>query len=602
MPRLSLRRLCCVLTFALATAAPAQQADPPKPTGTIILLPATPPAPPEPTPTPKPEPTPAPEPVPLPPEPPSEPPVLPLPSVRSPLSPQPASPPPLETPPDLTPLTADALGKLAPLPVLAGSPLLYTDAPATGASLRGLWVDAFGPGLKTRAQVAQTVDDALRLGVNTLFVQAIRRGDCLCLQSGLPLITDKALESDFDPLDLITRLAHEKGLKVIAWASVTGVANATVPSTAPDHVMKTHGPDSGTQSWLARRADGTWLEGSDGWLDAGIPAAAEFMAQSVVNLVKNYPVDGIQLDRIRYPDGGNWGYDPKTLARYRAETGAKGTPAANDPKFGTWKETQITALVRRIALEVKSVRPEAWVSAATIVYGAPPAPYDLDGFARSRPMTDVAQNWPQWINEGLIDLNVPMNYKRDGVGAQKAWFDGWNTFASSVRGRGDGKQSALAIGTALYLNTPAVSAEQANRSVGAGYGWVGYSYRTPTVGVYEGKESTAQGLSAVEKALADKKGLLSPDLQWREVAPSVRGLLGRVQGAPVLGGQRAEAWQGGVLITSSLTDGNGYYGFLTLPAGPTEVRVGGQRWKATVPERGVVRLPDLLLRPLAPRK
>ncbi|GGI84756.1 glycoside hydrolase family 10 protein [Deinococcus wulumuqiensis] len=532
----------------------------------------------------------------------------PVPPVVPPADGVPAGPPPTEPLPAApqTPAQAPApatpeLPSLTPGPPAADRPVLV-EVPAgpPGSSLRGLWVDAFGPGLKTRAQVQQLVNDAAALGVNTLFVQAIRRGDCLCMKSGLPLITDKALEKNFDPLAIVTRLAHERGLKVIAWASVTGIANAAVPSTAPGHVMKTHGPNSGAQSWLARRPDGTWLEGKDGWLDAGIPDAAEFMTQSVVNLVRNYPVDGIQLDRIRYPDGGDWGYDPKTLARYRAETGASGTPAASDPRWQAWKREQVTALVRRIALEVKAVRPDAWLSAATITYGAPPAPGDLAAFGRSRTVTDVMQNWPQWVQDGLIELNVPMNYKRDGVAEQGAWFNGWNAFADSVRVRADGQPSALAVGTALYLNSPQVSAAQAGRSVAGGLGWVGYSYRTPTLNVYEGKEGMAQGLKAVGSALSTRPGVLPPALRWQDAAPSSRGLMGRVRGAAVLGSRPVEAWQGGVRVAQSLTDGNGYYGFLTLPAGKTEIRVGGQRWTDTVPERGVVRLPDLVLRDLKP--
>ena len=581
------RRLWLSLFLALALPVQAQETAPPPtspPPASEPVPPVAPPA--DPPPSDSPSPT-----NPLP--------AAPAPSAPLPTSPQPPAP--AATPaPAANPATPE-LPSLTPGPPAADRPVLV-EVPGgpPGSTLRGLWVDAFGPGLKTRAQVQQTVNDAVALGVNTLFVQAIRRGDCLCMKSGLPLITDKALEKNFDPLAIVTRLAHERGLKVIAWASVTGIANAAVPSTAPGHVMKTHGPNSGSQSWLARRPDGTWLEGKDGWLDAGIPDAAEFMTQSVVNLVRHYRVDGIQLDRIRYPDGGDWGYDPKTLARYRAETGASGTPAASDPRWQAWKREQVTALVRRIALEVKAVRPDAWLSAATITYGAPPAPGDLAAFGRSRTVTDVMQNWPQWVQDGLIELNVPMNYKRDGVAEQGAWFNGWNAFADSVRVRADGQPSALAVGAALYLNSPQVSAAQAGRSVAGGLGWVGYSYRTPTLNVYEGKEGMAQGLKAVGSALSTRPGVLPPALRWQDAAPSSRGLMGRVRGAAVLGSRPVEAWQGGVRVAQSLTDGNGYYGFLTLPAGKTEIRVGGQRWTDTVPERGVVRLPDLVLRDLKP--
>lgn len=495
--------------------------------------------------------------------------------------------------PVASPLAPPVSVPVVPAPVVP-APVTVPPSPAQPApisTVRGLWVDAFGPGLKTRQQVAQVVEDAARLGVNTLFVQAVRRGDCLCLRASVPPITDRDFEKNFDPLTIVTRLAHARGMRVIAWVSVTGGINARVPNTSPRHVSRLHGPTAGANSWMSRRPDGSWQEGGDGWLDPAIPAAADHMVESVVSLVRNYPVDGVQLDRIRYPDGGAWGYDPKTLARYRAETGAKGTPAASDPRWQAWKREQVTALVRRISLEVKAVRPTAWVTAATITYGAPPAPGDLAAFRKSRTYTDVLQDWPTWMREGYLDLNVLMNYKRDTVGEQGEWLDGWNAFAASVRGR-----SEVAGGTALYLNTPAVTASQARRTVATGLGWVGYSYRTPTLDVYGTRQSTGQGLEAIRAALTAPGGALAGRVDWQVGPPTLRGLSGRIVGTAVLGGRAVEAVQGGRVVARTVTDGGGHYGFLTLPAGPVEVRVGGQRWAEAVPEMGVVRLPDLLLR------
>lgn len=483
----------------------------------------------------------------------------------------------------------------------APTPAALTAVDAPGSAVRGLWVDAFGPGLKTRAQVTQTVEDAARLGVNTLFVQAIRRADCLCLKSGLPTATDRDLERNFDPLEIVTRQAHARGMRVIAWVSVTGMFNAAATSTNPSHIYRTHGPGSGPQSWLTRRPDGTWLEaGRDGWLDVAIPEAAEYIAQGTVNLVRNYAVDGVQLDRIRYPDGGNWGYDPKVLARYRAETGHAGTPDPSDPDWTDWKREQVTALVRRIALEVKAVRSSAWVTAATITYYQPPRTGDLVSFRRRQTYADVLQDWPTWTYDGLIDLNVLMNYKRDDVGDQGYWFDGWNAFAQSVRTRADGIPAALAVGTAMYLNPPTVTAAQATRAVQGGLGWVGYAYRTPTAAVYGQKETPTQGLNSVTQLLTAPGAPLATPRPWTETPPTVRGLLGRVTGTTTPGWRTVEAYQGGRPVAQTITDGNGYYGFATLPAGPVEVRVSGQRWVDTIPARGVTRLPDLIVRDLRP--
>ncbi|WP_291425998.1 family 10 glycosylhydrolase [Deinococcus sp.] len=523
-------------------------------------------------------------------------PVIPVPGAPVPAAPVPVIPVPVIPVPSITPV--------APAPALPGHSALPT-APVPSAvpenpvlptlppvAVRGLWVDGFGVGLKTRAQAKQTVNDAARLGINTLFVQAIRRGDCLCMKSGLPLATDSDLEKNYDPLAVVTRLAHDKGIRVIAWASVTGIINVASPSKDPKHVMWSHGANS-HDSWLARRTDGSWQVGSDGWLDAGIPAAADYAAQSVVNLVRYYDIDGVQLDRIRYPDGGNWGYDLKTITRFNAEMGKRGRPLPSDPVWQQWKRDQVTALVRRIALEVKSLRPGAWMTAATITYGTPPRVGDPDGFRNSQPYNDVLQDWVTWIHEGLIDLNVPMNYKRDGVGDQGAWFTGWNAYAGSVRTRADGLVAPLAIGTALYLNTPQVSASQAARSVQAGLGWVGYSYRVPTLA--SSRETLVQGLETLRQALTAPGAVLATPQRWQDTPPTSHGLIGRVSGVTWPGHRTVEAWQAGRLVATSLTDGNGYYGFLTLPAGKTEVRVGGQSWTDTVPDKQVVHFPDLLL-------
>lgn len=522
------------------------------------------------------------------------PPVLTEPPTSGPAAPDPAAPAPAP-PGSVTPAPVRPQPSIPAPAVLAPVTPPFPVLPTPISSVRGLWVDAFGPGLKTREQVAQVVEDAAQLGVNTLFVQAIRRGDCLCLRSALPPVTDADFEKNFDPLTIVTRLAHARGMRVIAWVSVTGAVNARVPNKNPGHVARLHGPNAGAASWLSRRPDGSWLEGADGWLDPAIPGAANYMVSGIVSLIKNYPVDGVQLDRIRYPDGGAWGYDPKTLSRYRAETGARGTPAPSDPRWQAWKREQVTALVRRVALEVKALRPSAWVTAATITYGPPPAPGDLAAFHKTRTYLDVLQDWPTWMQEGLLDLNVLMNYKRDAVGEQGAWLDGWNAFAASVRGAAE-----VAGGTALYLNPPAVTASQARRTVGSGLGWVGYSYRTPTLDVYGTRQSTPQGLTAIRAVLKAPGNVLATDVPWTSPPPTVRGLVGRVVGTAVPGGRVVEAVRDGAVVGRVTTDANGYYGFLTLPSGPVEVRVAGQRWAEPVPERGVIRYPDLLVRDVLP--
>ncbi|MFC4452789.1 glycoside hydrolase family 10 protein [Deinococcus sonorensis] len=478
---------------------------------------------------------------------------------------------------------------LPPLPVLVPSVPTETVPPTPAAGLRGLWLDGFGPGLMTRAQATRAVNDAAALGVNTLFVQSIRRADCLCLRASVPPVG--GLEPGFDPLETVIQLAHARHMRVIGWISVTGAWNSSVPSRRTEQVFQQHGPDAGLNSWLARRPDGSWKSGADAWLDPGIPAAADFMAGSALSLVTHYDLDGLQLDRIRYPDGGDWGYSPVTLARYRLETGARGVPAATDERWRSWKRAQVTALTRRIALEARGARPGILISAATIVYGD--GPTDLNGFHATRSYAEVLQDWPAWMAEGLLDLNVMMNYKRDGVGDQAAWFDHWNTFAASLQRPG----AAVAAGTAMYLNSPAVTAAQAGRATALGLGWVGYAYRTPTAAVYAASQTQPQGFAAVQAALQSQDGSPLPaPLAWSPPSVLRRAVLGRVVGLSQPGGVPVEVYApDGQLLGRTTTDGNGYYGFADLNGERAEVRVGDQRWTESL-QAGLTRFPNLLLR------
>src|SRR5438445_11374786 len=81
-----------------------------------------------------------------------------------------------------------------------------------------------------------------------------------------------------------------------------------------------------------------------------------------LSVVRNYDVDGINLDRIRYPDG-NLGtnvpsgvYNSTSLARFRAETGRTDTPANTDPQCTQCRRDQITWIVRRVCLESTALR------------------------------------------------------------------------------------------------------------------------------------------------------------------------------------------------------------------------------------------------------
>lgn len=445
--------------------------------------------------------------------------------------------------------------------------------PAPGR-LRGIWVDAFGPGLRSPQETDQLIANAQSLKLNAIFAQIGRRGDCYCNHAIMPRTQDPAVPAGFDPLAYLLEKAHGVGIQVHAWIITTAIHNDTKPPLDPNHVFNTHGlSKTGSENWLMVRSDGATRAGNDYLLDPGHPDAAEYITRMYTSVVQNYAVDGIQFDRVRYPDQNlkplepSWGYNPVSLSRFQHELGRSDTPVPSDPEWISWRREQVSNLVRRTYLEVKKIRPNLWVSAATITYGA--GPTNIQEFLKTRTYSEVLQDWAGWVKAGFLDLNIPMNYKRNHVPDQAKWFDQWNAFAKSVRG-----SKYVAAGTAIYLNSQEGSVTQAKLALETSGldGWVGYSYRTTDENVNAGKavidEARPQLIAKLNSSVFGQPATwgAAPTNHFSAVSGRLlqNGLPAQAVNVELFAGDRA--------IRRAKTDANGYFGFTIVPTGQLEVR------------------------------
>lgn len=198
--------------------------------------------------------------------------------------------------------------------------------------------------------------------------------------------------------------------------------NQPDPPAADAHPFNTHGPDS-DEPWVSVREDGVVeAPGVNYYFDPGHPGAAEYLVETARSLVESYDVDGINIDYVRYPDfnlevgTSSWGYNEVALERRRRATGRDDVPDAGDPEWSQWRRDQVMTLVRRIYLETYEVDPEVCVSVNSITYGH--GPEVQGGWEETRTYAEVLQDWRAWMEEGIVDLNVPMNYKRDWLDDQ----------------------------------------------------------------------------------------------------------------------------------------------------------------------------------------
>lgn len=461
--------------------------------------------------------------------------------------------------------------------------------------LRGIWVDAYGAGFKSPAEIDTLIADAEALNLNTLFVQVVRRGDCYCRYSSLPVADDPGLEPGFDPLETLLERAHAAGLQVHAWMVTLALWGSDTPPTDPRHAYNLHGPDAPeTESWLSMRYDGVVRPEADVYLDPALPAVADYLSEAVVSLTQNYDLDGLVFDRLRYPDynldgAPSWGYNAQSLVRFAAETGETGLPHPTDPLWTAWRRERLTLLERRLYLEAKALKPELWVGAATIVYGAPP-----QDFADSPAYSLVLQDWAGWLEAGFLDLNIPMNYKQNGDADEAEWFGAWNRYAPTLA---HGALTAVAAG--IYRNEPEETRAQleevlANPELS---GWSGYSYRTPSESVDAGTQAPRTVLDRLA-ALLTVPGAPFSEAEAFGRPPPVTALAGRVEAEQAgVVGQTVELHAAGSVIETARTDAAGRYGFVlesALDLRDVQVRLaGGVLVPVTLRPGSVSRAPTL---------
>jgi len=303
---------------------------------------------------------------------------------------------------------------LATLALLLGAlPLASLASEGPDEEFRAYWVDAFGEGIFDEAEVDELVAAAKAANMNAIVAQIGRPGDCFCNDAIMPRTQASIAPLPYDPLQTLIDKAHAEGIEVHAWIIATAIWNSAAPPLDPDHVYNTHGPSAtGYDDWVMTRYDGS--RPGDTYLDPGHPDAVDYIVSMYTSVVENYDVDGINFDRIRYPDGqlaawpldNSWGYNPVSLARFHAATGRSDRPLPDDPEWSQWRRDQVTNIVRKVYLETFAIKPDVRISASTITYGD--GPDQLGGWEQSRPYRETLQDWRAWMEEGILDLNMPM--------------------------------------------------------------------------------------------------------------------------------------------------------------------------------------------------
>lgn len=139
------------------------------------------------------------------------------------------------------------------------------------------------------------------------------------------------------------------------------------------------------------------------WLCPSDPRNFELERDTMLEVVRNYDVDGIHFDYIRYP-GGESCYCDGCRERFEKLIGRRVENWPQECYSGQLKAQyrqfrcdNITRLVKAVSEEARRIKP--WVKISAAVFSSYPACKN-----------DVGQDWVLWCKEGYLDFVCPMNY------------------------------------------------------------------------------------------------------------------------------------------------------------------------------------------------
>lgn len=277
------------------------------------------------------------------------------------------------------------------------NPIIVGQAANTTQEIRGVWLtNVDSEVLFSSLRTTAVLNRLKKLHFNTIYPTIWQGGYTLYPSA----VAEKTFGVKIDPTpglqqrDMLQELieqGHQKQLTIIPWFEFGFMA------PAESELVKNH------PSWLTQRQDGSKIhtQGVDDrvWLNPFHPEVQQFILELVLEVVKNYDLDGIQFDD-HFGLPSDFGYDDYTLSLYRQETGKTAPPRQfKETEWVQWRADKISQFMEQLFQAVKAVKSDCIVSVS-------PNPY---GFA----LSSYLQDWLKWQQNGWIEELIIQVYRSD---------------------------------------------------------------------------------------------------------------------------------------------------------------------------------------------
>ncbi len=277
------------------------------------------------------------------------------------------------------------------------SPAQIAQSRNPAAELRGVWLTNIDSDvLFASDRLKRSLKSLKELNFNTIYPTVWNWGYTLYPSKVAARVFGRSLDptpglQKRDLLKEVVEEGHKRGLTVIPWFEFGFMA------PADSELAKRH------PQWLTNLSNGKRIvkEGIHErvWLNPFRPDVQQFIEDLIVEIVKNYDVDGIQFDD-HFGLPSELGYDAYTVALYKKEHNGQAPPLdSKNPEWVNWRANKITAFMQRVFKVIKANKQNCLVSVAPN-----PQRFSYEYFLA---------DWEKWERLGLIEELVLQVYRND---------------------------------------------------------------------------------------------------------------------------------------------------------------------------------------------
>jgi len=276
--------------------------------------------------------------------------------------------------------------------------------------LRGVWVavvanidyptKAVTDSQVLKAEAVKILDNAEALGLNAVFLQVRPASDAIYKSKLFPwskYLTGQqglAPDSGFDPLEFWVAEAHKRGLELHAWINPYRITKKTPKEPKYDTAsLAASNPARLKPEWVVKYSDGNL------YYNPGIPEVRDMVKEGVLELIRNYDIDGIHLDDYFYP--GKDFDDKAAYTKYGKDYSNK----------DDWRRANVNMLISDLSKAIKETGEAVSFGVSPFGIWANKSANQLGSDTRgTQSYYDQYADTRKWVKDGLLDYIAPQIY------------------------------------------------------------------------------------------------------------------------------------------------------------------------------------------------